>query len=359
MTTKLRIGVIGVGFGTSVQIPGFQSEEIEIMAVCSSREERATQAAKEFQIPLHFTDYRKLIKLKSIDAVSVVTPPALHHPMVIESLKAGKHVLCEKPLALNQNQAEEMYELSLKNQLTTMITHEFRWAPQRAYVKELLEQKYLGEFKFAELSLFSGPLEGIKPRTFSWGLDSFQGGGFLFALGSHYIDALRHWFGDIIELDGQVWTSYPNRIKESEKFGVASADDTFRFSVVFKGGGNAVMHGSSVAPFGQGAQIHLFGTEGALVTNQPGFNPMPDGRVFGAKIGDQELLEIPMPERFTSLTDGRDGRSAAFRLLVREFIRGIETGVSPSPNFLDGVHTQRVLDAILESSRIGTRIKIS
>ena len=358
MTSKLRVGVIGVGFGTTVQIPGFQSEGIEVAAVCSRREERSAQAAKEFQVPYYFTDHRKMLDSKLIDAISIVTPPELHFPMVIDSLTAGKHVLCEKPFALNEAEAGQMCELAAETQLTTMVTHEFRWAPQRAFVKELVDEGYLGEFKFGELSLFTGPRDGIKPREFAWGLDSSKGGGFLFALGSHYIDALLHWFGMVKTVDGGVWTNYPDRILEAEEFGKATSDDTFHFSLGFENGGQAVMFGSNVAPFGQGARISLFGTKGTLVLYQPGFNPMPEGVVFGAKVGTEELSEIPMPKRFTSLVDHRDGRLAAFRLLVREFTQGINHGESPSPNFLDGFHTQRILNGILRSSQTGMRVEL-
>ena len=347
-----------MGFGTTVQIPGFQSEGIEVIAVCSRTEERASQAAKAFQIPYYFTDHRKMLELKSIDAVSIVTPPELHLPMVVDSLRAGKHVLCEKPFALNEIEAKQMSDLALKTQLTNMITHEFRWAPQRAFVKELLDEGYLGEFKFGELSLFTGPRDGIKPRAFAWGLEASKGGGFLFGLGSHYIDSLFHWFGAVNEVDGKVWTNYPDRIVEFEEFGQATSDDTFRFSLEFEKGGQAIMFGSNVAPFGQGARITLFGTNGTLALYQPGFNPTPEGVVLGARIGDEKLSEIPMPERFTSLVDSRDGRLAAFRLLVREFVRGIKNGESPSPNFLDGLCVQRILGSIIRSADTGMRIKL-
>ena len=113
-----------------------------------------------------------------------------------------------------------------------------------------------------------------------------------------------------------------------------------------------------MAPFGQGARISLFGTNGTLILYQPGFNPMPEGVVFGAKVGTEKLSEIPMPKRFTSLVDNRDGRLAAFRLLVREFVRGINDGESPSPNFLDGFHNQQILNGILRSSETGKRIDL-
>ena len=294
MTSKLRIGVIGVGFGTTVQIPGFQSEGIEVIAVCSRREERAAQAAKEFEIPYYFTDHRKMLDSKLIDAISIVTPPELHFPMVIDSLTAGKHVLCEIPFALYEVEAGQMCELALETHLTSMITHEVRWAPQSALVKDLVDAGYLRDIKFGELSLLTGTSDGIQTREFEWGLDSSKGGGFLFALGSHYIDALMHWFGKVKTVNGGAWTKYPDRILEAEGFGTATSDDTFHFSLGFDNGGQASMFGSNVAPFGQGARISLFGTNGTLILYQPGFNPMPEGVVFGAKVGTEKLSEIPI-----------------------------------------------------------------
>ena len=195
--SNLRVGVVGVGFVTIVQIPGFQAENIEVVAVCSRRIERAQEAAQQIGIPHAYSDYQDMLRLEGLDAVSIVTPPALHHSMAIAALEAGKHVLCEKPFALNKNQAWEMYDLSQRTGLTSMITHEFRWAPQRAYIKELLDQGYLGRLNLAGLRLFFGPRDAVRARPATWALDADLGGGFLYALGSHYIDALRHWFGEI------------------------------------------------------------------------------------------------------------------------------------------------------------------
>ena len=357
-TTNLRVGVIGVGFGTIVQIPGFQDEGVEVVGVCSRRIDRAEKAAREFNIPHYFDDHKELIGREDIDAVSIVTPPALHYPMVKAALEAGKHVLCEKPFALNAAEAFELYSLAKKSNRTSMITHEFRWSPQRAYIQSLIHEGYLGEMRLASLRLFFGPREGVRPRPATWALDASQGGGFLFALGSHYIDALRHWFGDVISVDARVWTHYSERVDESEASVSATADDAFLFTLEFENGGFATMHASSVSPFGGGARIDLFGTEGTLVALQPGVNPPQDGEVIGARLGDSELEELVMPDKFLPFQDQRDGRSVPFRLLVREFIEGIQNGTSPSPNFYDGWKSQQVLDAVLESSRTGTRVSI-
>ena len=118
------------------------------------------------------------------------------------------------------------------------------------------------------------------------------------------------------------------------------------------------MHASSIAPFGGGAKIELFGTDGTLSSPQVGVNPPPDGVVLGAKVGHEVLKELPMPDRFQPFLDERDGRSLPFRLLVREFARGAHEGISPSPNFYDGFRCQQVLDAVLESSRTNYQVSI-
>jgi len=358
-TANMGVGVVGVGFGTVVQIPGFQDEGIEVVAVCSRRIARAQKAAEDFNIPYYFDDYRELIARDDVDAVSIVTPPALHYPIAMAALKAGKHVLCEKPFALNAMQAFDLHKAARETDCTVMITHEFRWSPQRAYIKSLIEEGYLGKMKLASIRLFFGPSEGVRPRPATWALDASQGGGFLFALGSHYIDALRHWFGEVSSVEGHVWTHYPERVDESEMETQASADDTFTFTLEFQDGGFATMHGSSVAPHGGGARIDLFGTDGTLVALQPGVNPPPDGGVLGARVGSAGLQELVMPGKFRPFEDQRDGRSMPFRLLVREFVAGIESGISPSPNFYDGWKTQQILDGILESSRKGGAVKLN
>jgi predicted dehydrogenase len=357
-TANLRVGVIGVGFGTIVQIPGFQAEGIEVVGVCSQRIDRAEKAAREFNIPYYFDDYKELIGRADIDAISIVTPPALHYPMAKVALEAGKHVLCEKPFALNAAEAFELYSFANKTGRTSMITHEFRWSPQRAYIQSLIDEGYLGELRLASLRLFFGPREGVRPRPATWALDASQGGGLLFALGSHYIDALRHWFGDVISVDARVWTHYPDRVDESKTPVSATADDTFLFTLDFENGGSATMHASSVSPFGGGARIDLFGTEGTLVALQPGVNPLHDGKVTGARLGGEGLEELTMPDKFRPFEDERDGRSMPFRLLVREFVVGVETGTSPNPNFYDGWKCQQILDGALESSRTGKRVPI-
>ena len=359
--SSLRIVIIGVGFGTTVQIPEFQSEGVEVSAVCARRLERAQAAAEQFHIPLVYDDYREMLRDAPLDAVSVVSPIPLHHPMTLAALDAGKHVLCEKPFALDQIQAREMWQRAESTGLTTMIGHEFRFASARMHVKELIDEGYLGPLHMALMTLVNGPRRGFRPRPLTDRDDATQGGGFLWGLGSHYIDCLRHWFGEVTSVSGHVSTHLGERtLLDSDTMVQATADDTFGFTLGFAQGGWATMTGTNAAPFGPGASVEVYGRDGTLVTPHEGtgVNPPPHGTLLGAKAGDDALAEIPIPERLQPFADDRDGRLMPFRLMVREFVRGVQDGTSPAPNFYDGFRCQQVLDAVRESSATGRVVQI-
>ena len=235
--------------------------------------------------------------------------------------------------------------------MTAMIAHEFRFAPGRAYVKELLKQGYVGNVHTVHMSLFRGPWQSQGMRPLGWASQASEGGSFLGALGSHYIDCLRDWFGEITRVSGVVFTQDPKRVDpESGKMAQADGDDTFGFLVEFQKGGWASMAASNAAPFGPGARIEIYGTEGTLQTTQPGVNPQPDGVVFGARFGDGEgVRELPMPKRHRPFDDDRAEMMMAFRILVRRFLQGIADGTSPAPNFYDGLRCQQVMDAVRSS----------
>ena len=356
----LRIGVVGVGFGAIVHIPSLQSEGVDVVAVCASREERAQEAAARFGIPNAFTHYDEMLRLGGVDAVSIASPIPLHHPMTLAALDAGKHVLCEKPFAVNQAQAKEMWQRARQSGKTAMIAHEFRFASGRMRVKELIDEGYLGPLQMVLMKLVMGPRDVRPVRSYVERRDeAAQGAGFLWGLGSHYIDCLRHWFGEITAVSGNVFTHYPERtVRGSNETRMADADDTFTFTLKFASGGWASMTSSNAAPFGSGATVEVYGRDGALITLQRGVNPQAHGTILGARLGEEKLLELPIPERLQPFADDRDDRLMPFRLMVREFLRGIKEETSPAPNFYDGYRCQQVLDAVRESSRTGREVAI-
>ena len=109
----------------------------------------------------------------------------------------------------------------------------------------------------------------------------------------------------------------------------------------------------------QGARILVQGSEGTLSAPQPGFNPPSNGVVYGAKAEEGPLQEHPMPAKYVPFEDDRDDRLMAFRLLLREFERGMRDGVSPGPSFTDGLRCQEVLAAVRASSASGQRVALA
>lgn len=356
----LRIGVIGANFGAAVHIPAFQSEGLEVVAVFSRNEQRARETAQRFGIPHAFTGYRRLLDLPDMEAVSIASPARQHYEMTMAALDAGKHVLCEKPFASNQQQARELWQKAERSGLTAMIAHEFRFASGRMRVRELIQEGYLGRLHKAIMSLVTGHSTGFPVRPLTERDATFEGG-FLFSLGAHYIDCIRHWLGEVTAVTGQVQVLAGQRTDPATGASVqAAADDAFHFVLQLAGGGWAEMTGTNVAPFGPGGHVALYGSEGTIITPHEGrgFNPPAKGVILAAKAGDSELRRLPIPERLEPLADDRDDRLAPFRLLTREFVRGIETGTSLAPNFYDGYRCQQILDAVRESSATGRTIAI-
>jgi predicted dehydrogenase len=134
---KVRVGVIGGGYGRN-HILAYRASGVEVAAFCQRSKEAAQSVTREFSIPHVFTDYRDLLALEGLDAVSIATPPNLHYPIAAEAVARGLHVLCEKPLALNVEEAETMLARAEAAKRTHMTAFNFRFIPALRRMKELL-----------------------------------------------------------------------------------------------------------------------------------------------------------------------------------------------------------------------------
>ena len=356
--TVRKVGIIGAGFGAAVYVPAFQSEGWQVAAICSRSVDKAKKAAAAAGIAHVHTDPLELIARDDLDAVAIATPPAAHRDLAIAALRVGKDVLCEKPFAMDAKQAAEMRDEAQRSGRTAMVGHEFRHTPQRAYVKALLDDGYIGKFQICTIELFLDRYVTREPRPLAWMSREAEGGGVLGALGSHYIDALRHWFGDVASVTGRLGNLRPDVLDPAtNKVVKAETDDTFSFTLEFANGGMATMIASFAATPARGAKVVVMGDRGTLIAEQPGPNPMEDGVVIASRDG-APLRPLPTPPQYTPFTDSRDPRLMAFRLLVREFTRGIDTRTSPAPNFDDGLRCQQVMDAVRASHAAGKTIRV-
>ena len=351
----LRIGVLGTGWGTRITVPALRAEGWHVAALWSRNAERAEKQAAELEIPFATNDASALINRPDVDAVTIVTPTPTHHDICLEALAAGKHVLSEKPMAMNAGEAEVMVAAAESAGVTAMINFEFRFTPQRLHVQRLLAEGYLGSLRHAMVELYWAP--PLAERELNWRSQASMGGGILNEHGTHYIDALHQWLGDIRSVSARVETFVTQRRGPVSGPPVqADADDFFTATFGMAQGGVVVLTQSWAAAFGIGMRATLAGSDGMLVTACRE-TMMFDGEVCGAPAGSGDLKPLPLPADILPF-DESDWRVGSSRRLLREFLRGIREGCSPAPNFADGLRCQRVIDAIRESSRGGRTVML-
>ena len=189
MERKVRIGIIGCGgIANNKHMPSLKKvEQAEMVAFCNIIEERAQKAAKEYGVPgaKVYTDYRELLKDESIDVVYVLTPNRSHADISIDALHAGKHVMCEKPMAKTAADARAMVEAAKKSGKKLTIGYQHRHKPEARYLKSVIERGDLGDIYYAHAY-------AIRRRgTPNWGVflnEYEQGGGPLIDIGTHSLD---------------------------------------------------------------------------------------------------------------------------------------------------------------------------
>ena len=185
----IRIGIIGCGgIANGKHMPGLRSiENVEMVAFCDIIEEKAQQAAKDYgtEDAKVYTDYKKLLEDKTIDVVHVCTPNRSHSFITVDALEAGKHVMCEKPMAINSEEAKKMLDAAERTGKKLCIGYQNRYRPEMLYLKKEAEDGNFGDIYYSEAI-------AIRRRAVpTWGVfinEYEQGGGPLIDIGTHSLD---------------------------------------------------------------------------------------------------------------------------------------------------------------------------
>jgi predicted dehydrogenase len=349
MASRLRIGVIGTGFGALVQIPAFRANpRAEVVAVASGTPGKARKTADSLGVPHAFDDWRRMVEA-DLDLVSITTPPALHHPMALAALGAGRHVLCEKPMAMSTAEADDMRAHGDRALRTHVIDHELRFNPNRRRVRQLIQDGFIGTPRHVLLTVVNaGRHDPAKP--WSWWFDEAQGGGLLGAVGSHQVDLLRYWLGDVTAVTGVAVPFVSERpLPAGHGRRPVTADEFSTFSLQFRSGAIATVMLSAVATHTVGPRIEVWGDAGSLVLDEA-------DRLWGGRLGeplveltDPETLPTPPGMQYVSLW------GLSFVRLVDHLVQSVLDGspIAPAATFHDGAAVQRVLDAVRQATRMG------
>ena len=237
---KLKGGIVGCGgIGTSKHLPSINKVGLcEVVAFCDIIEERAIDAAKKFGTPdaRVYTDYKEMLK-ENLDVVFVCTPNRSHSEITVAALESGKHVLCEKPMAINYEEAMKMVDAQKRTGKLLSIGYQNRYRPDSLCLKELCEQDTLGEVYFAKAN-------AIRRRAVpTWGVflnEYEQGGGPLIDIGTHALD-LTLWTMNNYKPKYAVGTTY-HKLNNQTRPGNAWGDwDPEKFTVEDSAFGFVVM----------------------------------------------------------------------------------------------------------------------
>ncbi|TDL67600.1 Gfo/Idh/MocA family oxidoreductase [Rhodococcus qingshengii] len=208
--STLKVGVIGCGSIAKYRhLPEYKlNKNVEIVAVCDIVAERAEKMAEEYGAKA-FSDYKEVLKLEDIDAISVCLPNYLHAPVSIDALNAGKHVICEKPMATSKEEAEAMINAAKRNDKKLMIAHNQRFVASHQKAKEIIESGKLGKiYSFKTTFGHPGPEGWSVDGAGSWFFNKEKAFiGAMGDLGVHKADLMRYLLGEFTEVGAFIETN--------------------------------------------------------------------------------------------------------------------------------------------------------
>lgn len=343
--SRLRVGVIGTGFGSTVHVPAFEAApDFEVIAIVSGHRENAERVAREHGIGWWGDDYRDMLReVTDLDLVSIATPGGLHHEMVLAAAEAGKHILCEKPFTTDLRLANEMLDAVKRAGVGHVVNHEFRMIPARSAFRRMVAEGYLGTPFDVRAVLDLGML--LNPsRTWSWWSDRQRYGGMLQAMTSHLIDFLLWTFGDITHLSARLDTFIRSRPGEDGAPREVTSDDANAALLRFASGASGLIEVSGVSRTSRSI-IEAHGSEASLLIDQ---NKLTAGR----EAGKLDPVEIPAGDGQGALPLMTAYLSHVARVLRGESDPEVAT-------FEQGVRVQAVMDAIHASSESGgSRVEV-
>lgn len=367
----LKAAIFGTGFMGRVHTEGLRRlGNVEVAGIAARTAEQARKLADELSIPRATGDYREFLADPGIDAVHICTPNSLHFPMAKAALEAGKHVLCEKPLATSTAEAREMARLAREKNLANCTFHNLRYYPQVQNMRRIREAGELGDIQVVQGTYSQDWL--LYETDWNWRIETGPSRAFA-DIGTHWCDMVEHVTGlRISALCADLQTFHKTRRKPSgsvetftgktaqprESTEVSVATEDFG-SMIFRLGETA-RGAMTVSQVSAGRKNRLFvevyGTKSSLAWD----GEQPDQLWIGQRNSpNQVVVKDPslLREEARSYADLPGGHSEGyddtFKQVFRRFYRTVaDRGAKVEyPTFEDGVRQLEILDAVLVSSR--------
>ena len=351
--------VVGTGFGCLTHVRALRAADIEVQAVVGRDPEKTAARAQRFDVAHAFTDLADALALPGVDAVTIATPPHTHGPLVLEAVRAGKHVLCEKPFARDAAEARTLLAAAQDAGVVHMLGTEFRFASGQALLTRVVRGGAIGEPRLAMFLLHIPLLAGAEAGVPAWWSDAAQGGGWLGAHGSHVIDQIRTTLGEFASVSaslpnvgGHAWTAEDAYLVHFE-----TRDGCAGFFQSVAADRGSMLFATRVA--GTGGTAWAEGDR-VRVADANGTRDIPCPADLAVAPADPPPADVLVSAYDLLHSTGID--VGPYTKLAEQFRIGIEAGtasVDPAPaTFADGVATMEVMDAIRESARAGRSVEL-
>ena len=364
--SEIGVGLVGYRFMGRVHSNAYRQVACffdvdpapRMRAICGRNEEAVSAAADALGWEGYETDYARMLDRDDVELVDISSSGDTHHEFVLAALEAGKHLLCEKPLANTLDEAKEMVEAARKAGTVSMVCHNYRRVPAVQLAKRLIDEGRLGKIRhWRAVYLQDWLLDPEAPMT--WRLRKETGGaGPLADLGSHLVDLAHFLLGPITEVIGTAETFIKERPLEGtdgEEMDRVTVNDAAAFLARFENGAIGTFETSPLIPGRKAKEsFEINGSEGSLVFDLERMNELqvhfvdetPEASGFRKIL----VTEPEHPYMEGWWPPGHIiGYEHTFVHTVKDLLDGIKTGVRPGPTFEDGYRCQAVLDAVERS----------
>ncbi|MGB5239446.1 MAG: Gfo/Idh/MocA family oxidoreductase [Prochlorococcaceae cyanobacterium] len=360
MSQPLQVAVAGLGFGEKVHLPALRAcPGTEPVALWHPRPERLEAACRAAELPGH-SDFAALLADPAVEAVVIATPPGPRFELARAALEAGKHLLLEKPVALEVSQVLALRRLAIERGLSVAVDFEYRAVPVFQQLRALLSQGVLGDPWLVRFDwLMSSRAD--PGRAFSWASQRSEGGGVLGSLGTHAFDSLEWLIGPVRQLSASLSTAIHQRPLPAspERSGVVDADDVALLQLELEtSSGESVpaqLSLSSVTRAGRGCWLEFHGSEATLILGSDNQADYVHGfHLWLARPGDP-LQPVPADPALAFGRTWADGRIAPVARLQGWWSDSVREGRPMLPGLAEGERSQLCCDLALESDASGLR----
>lgn len=352
----------------------FDVDPVPVMrAICGRDAEATAQAAAKLGWESYETDFHTLVNRDDIGLVDVSTPGYTHRDVVMAALEAGKHVLCEKPLANTLEEAAEMLAAARKAGTITMVNFNYRRVPAVAFVKQLIDEGRLGTIRHWRAVYLQDWLVNEK-TPLAWRLKKeLAGSGALGDIGAHIVDLSQYLIGDVTQVVGTLDTIVKQRPVEAQnsggsglsweagsEMGEVTVDDSTTFLAKFENGATGTFEATRMAAGRRNFNsFEINGSLGSVVFNLERLNEI---QIYFREdeSGLQGFRTINVTEAVHPYTGAWwpsghiIGWEHTHTHVVKDLLDGIRTGNQPYPSFEDGFKNQAVLEAVIRSAETGS-----